>query len=93
MTGNAHKKILVLARQDHTEAMRVAAGLTIFGHSVNLIFTHSPVEESPENIVQAELLELAGIDPYSLVNDHNINKMDDASFVQMILHSDHVINL
>ena len=38
------KKILVLARNDHTEAMRVAGGLTMFGHSVEIVFVDRPIE-------------------------------------------------
>ena len=55
------KSILVLGRRDHTEAMRVAAGLTIFGHAVRLVFMTEPVAESDENAAQAELLELSDI--------------------------------
>jgi hypothetical protein len=61
------KKLLVLARRDHAEAMRVAAGLTIFGHAVNLIFMDRPVAESAENVAGAELLELSGIEPRTTV--------------------------
>ena len=32
------KKILVVARDDAEEAMRVAAGLTIFGHEDRFLF-------------------------------------------------------
>jgi len=63
----SEKKLLVLARRDHAEAMRVAAGLTIFGHAVNLIFMDRPVEESAENAANAELLELTGIEPQTTV--------------------------
>jgi len=35
--GSRMKKILVLARDDVDEAMRVAAGLTIFGHQVDCV--------------------------------------------------------
>jgi hypothetical protein len=61
------KKLLVLARRDHAEAMRVAAGLTIFGHAVSLVFMDRPVEESAENAANAELLELSGIAPQTTV--------------------------
>ena len=42
------KKILVLGRRDHTEAMRVAAGLTVAGHEIRLVFMTKPVEETAE---------------------------------------------
>ena len=63
----SEKKLLVLARRDHAEAMRVAAGLTIFGHAVSLVFMDRPVEESVENAANAELLELSGIEPKTTV--------------------------
>ena len=53
------KNLLVLGRRNHTEAMRVAAGLTIFGHAVRLVFMTGEVEETPENVAHAELLELS----------------------------------
>lgn len=59
--------MLVLARRDHAEAMRVAAGLTIFGHAVSLVFMDRPVEENAENAANAELLELTGIEPQTTV--------------------------
>ena len=34
---NQIRNLLVLGRRNHTEAMRVAAGLTIFGHKVRLV--------------------------------------------------------
>lgn len=63
----SEKKLLVLARHDHAEAMRVAAGLTIFGHQVGLVFMTGPVAETPENAANVELLELTGIAPQTTV--------------------------
>ncbi|MCA1978436.1 MAG: hypothetical protein HXY29_02840 [Rhodocyclaceae bacterium] len=63
----SEKNILVLARRDHAEAMRVAAGLTIFGHRVGLVFMDRPVEESAENAANAELLEMCDIVPQTTV--------------------------
>ena len=63
----SEKAILVLARRDHAEAMRVAAGLTIFGHRVGLVFMTGPVAETDENAANAELLELTGIEPQTTV--------------------------
>ena len=65
----SEKKLLVLARRDHAEAMRVAAGLTIFGHQVGLVFMTGPVAETPENAANAELLELTGIEPQTTVTE------------------------
>ena len=64
---SAEKKLLVLARRDHAEAMLVAAGLTIFGHAVSLVFMDRPVAETAENAANAELLELSGIEPRTTV--------------------------
>lgn len=64
---STEKKLLVLARRDHAEAMRVAAGLTIFGHAVSLVFMDRPVAETAENAANAELLELTGIEPRTTV--------------------------
>jgi len=61
------KQILVLARRDHLEAMRVAAGFTIFGHQVRLVFMDHPVTEEMATSEQAELLELSGIAPETTV--------------------------
>ncbi|MBL8501949.1 MAG: hypothetical protein JNL78_00810 [Rhodocyclaceae bacterium] len=63
----SERKLLVLARRDHAEAMRVAAGLTIFGHAVSLVFMDRPVAETAENAANAELLELSGIEPRTTV--------------------------
>lgn len=61
------RTILVLARRDHAEAMRVAAGLTILGHAVGLVVMDRPVDETPENAANAELLDLSGIEPATTV--------------------------
>jgi len=55
------KKILVMARDDAEEAMRVAAGLTIFGHEVRFLFADE-FEVTPRFEENAELLELADVD-------------------------------
>ncbi len=86
-------QILVLAYRDHAEAMRVAAGLTIFGHSVDLVFVDRKVEESDENIEQAELLELSGIEPVSLVEDPNLDNINYTQFNDYLNRAEHVINL
>jgi len=61
------RALLVLARRNHAEAMRVAAGLTILGHAVSLVIMDRPVDETPENAAGAELLELTGIEPATTV--------------------------
>lgn len=56
-----HKSILILARRNPKEAMRVAAGMTIFGHSVKLVFMARPLTVAEKNCDEAELLELADV--------------------------------
>lgn len=63
------KAVLVLARDDHDEAMRVAAGLTIFGHIVRLVFMDHAVSPESATGEQAELLELAEIEPETTVEE------------------------
>ncbi|MFT5504418.1 MAG: hypothetical protein ACI845_003562 [Gammaproteobacteria bacterium] len=87
------KQILVLANNDYAEAMRAAAGLTIFGHGVVIVFVDRIVEETPENIEQAELLELCDIEPLSLVDDPNIAGIDSSRLLELIEQSHHIINI
>ncbi len=89
------KKILVLGRRDHTEAMRVAAGLTIFGHQVRLVFMTAPVEETEANAKQAELLDLADIVPETTVVEmgDDLALLDCAALGRAIAESDRVVNL
>jgi 3,4-dihydroxy-2-butanone 4-phosphate synthase len=93
MTPSTEKSILVLARRDHTEAMRVAAGLTIFGHVVDLVFMTHVVEESGDNEAQAELLELAEIVPRTTVSDEALEHLGDAALAQAIANADLVVSL
>ncbi|TVO75881.1 hypothetical protein [Sedimenticola selenatireducens] len=89
----SNKNLVVLARRDHAEAMRVAAGLTIAGHGVRLIFMRGPVEESAENIEQAETLELCDIEPETTVPGQEIQYIDSAGLSLALLKADSVINL
>lgn len=90
---SAIKEVLVLANGDVAEAMRVAAGLTIFGHRVNLVFVDKIVEETEKNIEQAEMLELCEIEPVSLVDDPNVRRLGSSEFAQLLRQSRHVINI
>jgi hypothetical protein len=93
MDADMTREVLVLANEDVTEAMRVAAGLTIFGHRVELVFVDRIVEETEANIEQAELLELCEIEPSSLVDDPNVRKLDVAGFSRLLQNSRFVINI
>lgn len=58
-----NKKLLVLARRDTNEAMRVAAGLTIFGHDVSLVLLTSEFDQTAYQNEFEDLLDLADIEP------------------------------
>ena len=89
------KKITVLGRDNHAEAMRVAAGLTIYGHEVRIVFMSEAVAETEENAKQAELLELADIIPETTVPEmaEDLAFLDSASLAQVINESDQIINI
>lgn len=88
-----HKAILVLGRRDHTEAMRVAAGLTIFGHQVRLIFMDRPVEETEENATQAETLELCDIEPETTIDGQGLPVISDKELSLAMIEVDCVLSL
>ncbi|MCB1759624.1 MAG: hypothetical protein KDI68_07550 [Gammaproteobacteria bacterium] len=92
---NGKKNILVLARRDHLEAMRVAAGMTIFGHQVRLVFMAHPVTEETGGSEQAELLELAGIEPESTLSEMEglLPLLDNAALAAAIEQAELVVNL
>ena len=91
----SEKSILVLARRDHAEAMRVAAGLTIFGHQVGLVFMTTPVAETAENAANAELLEMTGIAPETTIAAmaEDLPLLDPAALAARMRSADHVISL
>ncbi len=90
---NEVKNLLVLGRRNHTEAMRVAAGLTIFGHKVRLVFMTGPVEETEENAEQAELLELSDIMPETTVPGTELDTLSTGELAMAMIESDGVINI
>lgn len=89
------KRILVLARRDHLEAMRVAAGLTIFGHHVRLVFMAQPVTEEIGTSEQAELLEISGIEPETTVSEMAgiLPLLDSGKLAAAISDAHQVVNL
>lgn len=91
----SEKKLLVLARHDHAEAMRVAAGLTIFGHQVGLVFMTGPVADTPENAANVELLELTGIAPQTTVAAmaDDLPLLDAAALAQAMTSADIVLSI
>lgn len=89
---NETKSILVLGRRSHAEAMRVAAGLTIFGHRVRLVFMHTQVADTPENAQQLELLQLADIAPESTVAGEELPRLDSGGLASALLAADAVLS-
>ncbi|MFA7428687.1 MAG: hypothetical protein WCZ23_00870 [Rhodospirillaceae bacterium] len=89
------KDILVLGRRDHTEAMRVAAGLTIFGHRVRLVFMTGPVAETEANAEQAELLELSEVEPETTVPAmaDMLPLLDTVGLAAALKAADHVVSI
>ena len=92
---SVEKKLLVLARRDHAEAMRVAAGLTIFGHAVSLVFMDRPVADTAENAANAELLELTGIEPQTTVAEmaEDLPLLDAVGLAAALADADAVLSL
>ncbi len=91
---DATKLVVVLARRDHAEAMRVAAGLTIFGHAVELVFMDHIVEDNEANRAQAEMLELADIVPRTTVEaDADLECVNNCALAQLVERADHVLNV
>jgi hypothetical protein len=86
------KSILILGRRDPTEAMRVAAGLTIFNHRLNLVFL-VPVPDSPENAEMAELLEFSDIESKTTVPDQSLPHIGADALAAAVLAADGVINI
>jgi hypothetical protein len=90
---SGQKQVLVLGRRDHTEAMRVAAGLTIFGHQVRLVFMTGAVAETPENIEQAETLDLCDIEPETTVPDQDLPHINSHALSLALIEADTVISI
>ena len=93
MNGVAAKSVLVVARRDPLEAMRVAAGITVFGHEVALVFAHGRLEVVPEMEPFAELIELAEISPKSLHDDPEVPGISEREFHRLVEASEFVINV
>ena len=95
MSATGEKTLLVLARHNHAEAMRVAAGLTIFGHQVGLVFMTGPVADTPENAANVELLELSGIAPQTTVTEMagELPMLDAAALARAMAQADIVLSV
>ena len=93
MNGIAAKSVLVIARRDPLEAMRVAAGITVFGHDVALVFAHGPLEIVHEMEEFAELIELAEIVPKSLHDDPEVPRITGDDLCRLLERAEFVINV
>lgn len=87
------KSILILSRNDPTEAMRVAAGLTIYDHRPAIVFM-VPVPETPGNTEMAELLEFSDItSKTTLITDSSLPHIGIKALASAILEADEIINI
>ncbi len=87
------KSILILGRRDPTEAMRVAAGLTIYDHQTTLVFM-KPVAVTEENVEMAELLEFSDVESFTiLATDNSIPHIDAITLATALIEADEVINI
>ena len=86
------KSILMLGRRDPTETMRVAAGLTIFGHTPNVVFL-VPVPDTPENAEMAELLEFSDIEAKTTVPDQSLPHIGSEDLASAVISADAIINI
>jgi len=89
------RTIVMLARNDMLEAMRVASGLTIFGHSVSLVFMHRALTDEEADSEQAELLELADIVPVTTVRSmqEHFEYYDQSALGKLIHSAEMVLNV
>lgn len=86
------KSILILGRRDPTEAMRVAAGLSILDHQLSIIFL-MPVPDTPENTEMAELLEFSDIESKTTLADGAYPHVSPDALASAIMSADEVINI
>jgi len=87
------KSILILGRRDPGEAMRVAAGLTIFDHEPSLVFM-VPVPDTPENAEMAELLEFSDIEARTtLAGNGSLEQIGAEALSISILEAEEIISI
>lgn len=73
----------------------MAAGLTIFGHEIELVFMHRALTEQQADSEQAELLELCDITPWTTVTrmQEHFPLLNRDALAGLIINADMVINL
>ena len=62
------KKVAVLVRQNQSEALRVAGGLTLADHDVAVYVLDRSLADTPEVEEQLEVLEFAEIEPINALS-------------------------
>ena len=70
------RDVLILARRDPQEAMRVAAGMTVRGHKVSFVFLSLPKRLENGAVDKIAMLELTGIKPQT-----TLKELDDVAKV------------
>ena len=85
--------MVVVARRDPVEAMRVAAGITVFGHGVTLVLTEAPLEVNDAVEEMAELIELAEVAIYSLGKDPNVPTIERDELQDLLASTECCINV
>lgn len=93
MTVELQKTVVVLARYDVVEAMRVAAGISIFDHKVNVILTHGQLQINDDVIENAELLEMSEVDVYSLSDDPEVPRIEFDKFGSLVKEAHFVLTI
>ena len=89
------KRILMLARRDPREALRVTAGLAARGHVMEFYFLTRPSREENGRVANLDMLEIMEIEGNTLLPD-----MSDIAVVKTaedlcaaITRADHVLSI
>jgi len=89
------KRVLMLARRDPREAMRVAAGLAVRGHNLEFYFLARPSQDENGRVVNREMLEVMEIPTYTVLPNMDdiasLKTTDDLSAA--IASADHVLSI
>ncbi|HKJ88732.1 MAG TPA: hypothetical protein VKA48_09520 [Gammaproteobacteria bacterium] len=63
----AEKRVAILVRYNQPEALRVAGGMTLADHQVDVYVLDRPLADSPAVEEQMEVLEFAEVEPVSTI--------------------------
>ena len=84
----------IYTREDYGVLGLFMATVWVLGVFVTLQYDQAIIiEENEENMAQAELLELSEIEPVSLIDDPNLERIYTEHFEEYLQRADHVINL